>query len=175
MDWFLFSPSVFWTWNWIYRVIYISVLLHENINRISSWNRFFVILFHFLLLLSKHTLGRCKALRSNMVLCSIVDCCCIVWGCIAIEWLNMISIEYLRLLVEWFEVKLLKVCVFVFGGPSFVSASVVYLAALGLLAAFNGKFFATIWSIAGLFNRESGFGIIDTWLLEWNHVWVNDV
>jgi len=104
MNWFLFSPSVFWTWNWINWVIYISVLLHENVNRISSWNRFFVILFHFLLLLSKHTLGRCKALRSNMVLCSIVDCCCIVWSCIPVEWLNMVSVENLRLLIKRFEI-----------------------------------------------------------------------
>lgn len=59
MDRFLFSSSVFWTWNWIYRVIYISILLHEYVYRISSRNRFLVILLHFLLLLSEHTMRRC--------------------------------------------------------------------------------------------------------------------
>ena len=175
MNWFLFSSSIFWTWNWINRVIYISVLLHEYVNRISSWNRFFVTLFHFLLLLRKHTLGWCKALWSNMMLCSIVDRCSIIWSCITIEWLNMVSVENLRFLIKRFEIKLFKVCIFIFGGTSFISASVVYLAALSLLATFNGKFFATVWSIALLFNRKSSFGIVDTWLLKWNHMWVNDI
>ena len=63
----------------------------------------------------------------------------------------MVSIEYLRLLIKRFEVKLLKICVLIFGSASFVSTSIVYLAALGLLATLDGKFFATVGSIACLF------------------------
>jgi hypothetical protein len=60
----------------------------------------------------------------------------------------MVSVKNLRFLIKRFEIKLFKVCIFIFGGTSFISASVVYLAALSLLATFNGKFFATVWSIA---------------------------
>lgn len=109
-----------------------------------------------------------------MMLRPIIDCRSIIWGGITIQWLNMI-VENLRLLIEWFEVKLLKVCVLVFCRPSFLPTSVIYLTTLSLLATFDCELFATIRSIATWVNRKGSFCIINTRLLEWNHVRVNNI